>query len=125
MSNAPSPLEQAAEAVCSALWRTDWQFLGESAGGRKTFFERGDVGAHEGVQVVIERRTSDGGLVVNAFWWSRGVQPHKRMRRYWVISTTKPLDAQAEYVVTKLLELYRDVVAQTGLAIYGSPFAKA
>lgn len=125
MTTTPEDLRIAAEAVCSALYRTEWEFLGESPGGVKTFFQRGEMWDHERVQVVIERKPHDNMVLVNAFWWSKGTRPHRRVHQYWAIGGGKPLEPQVEYVVTRLLELYRDVISHTGKALYGSAVAKS
>lgn len=109
---------ETAEAVCSALWRLDWQVLGNSDGGRSTWLLRGVKPKQ--VRIEVARLLNERTVRVVVEWHNHSFAP-QLVRGQLVLdidtrSTDDGVRAQTEAAVLRCLEVFRDVLEEKGLA---------
>lgn len=114
----PSRMQLAAEAVCGALYDTDWRFMGESEDRASTWFIRGDKPHF--VRVEVQRSHFAEYLNVNLEWPVLTNPPHAGKMQISidcssVVKMTQIQEA-TERAVVRCLEVLRDVVTGEGLA---------
>lgn len=103
----------AAEAVCSALFQTAFELIGESAGGRETWWFRGS--ANGNVKVAVIRPVERNELMTVIFF--AAVHPlmgRSLARKEFTIildSSNEDLAPAVEKVVQECLLVYRNVLA--------------
>lgn len=110
----------AAEAICSALHRTDWEHLGDTDAGRTDWFRRGAT--PKVVRVSIERAILYPMVFVTAEWPNISL-PGKVVRGFQRLTVDCGPDANdyqvaiaTEQVVVRCLEIFRDVIQGVGVA---------
>jgi hypothetical protein len=122
-----SALKRTAEAVCSALHRNDWIFLGEPGGSRGiTWFLRG----HENdqlVRIAVERNWEDDNVTLIVQWRNFALAPRvlrgSQELRIDTSKTSVEIERATFAAVHRCLEVFHDVVEQTGVA--GKAYAES
>lgn len=111
---------EAAEAVCSGLYQTSFQFLGESEDGRITYFTRGTK--PQIMSVSVSRFGITPHILVNCAW------PNLSLRGKVIKGTeTLQIDCgdtendemikhQTGLAVVRCIEIFRDVLLGEGVA---------
>ncbi|HEV7214782.1 MAG TPA: hypothetical protein VGP33_06620 [Chloroflexota bacterium] len=110
-------LQEAAEAVNSALYQSDFEPLGNSEGGRIDWWHRGEKGGMRQMRVAVERSEVIPYLIVEAQWPAPqpdGGRARGTQRLTVPCDGSQPrdqvIDATVE-VVVKLLELFGDILS--------------
>lgn len=110
-------VQEAAEAVCGALKRTDWDFMGETNHGASTWFIRGEKPKQ--TRVEVQRSLLADYLIVNVEWivLSRPVSKGRQTINIDIgKSTHRQVQEATERAVVRCLEIFRDVVQEVGVA---------
>lgn len=108
-------IREAAEAICGALHRYSFEFLGESSDGASTWFHRGN--RPKDVRIEVLRSALAPMVLVNIEW--RNLAEHARGRitaQCDVRGSKADVFAATEKAVLRCLEIYRDVLDETGVA---------
>lgn len=114
-------VQEAAEAINSALFQTDFQALGDSEDGRIDWWHRGEPGTLRQLRVSVAKSDLISYVVVLAEWPIVRDAVRGRGQITWQVPCdgTQPRDKVMEStseVVIKVLELYRDILSGTGFA---------
>lgn len=108
---------EAAEAVCGALHDLGWEFIGESDFKASTWFLRGD-GAKL-VKIEVQRSRLADFVIVNVLWPVLANPPYEGRQTLQIDvagGTVAEVKDATERAVVRCLEIFRDVLAQTGVA---------
>lgn len=119
MPSQPTLHQEAAEAICSALFRTGFEAIGETEGGRVSWFHRGTK--PKDVRVRVERSPLADITRVFVEWRNLAngtrLKGEQKFEVYAGPTTTREAVVQAtQDVVIKVLEIFRDVLAEEGVA---------
>lgn len=113
-------MQEAAEAVCAALYNTDWAFMGESADRASTWFIRGDKPRQ--VRVEVQRGRATEYVTLQIEWFNLSIPGYTYHGRELFqipcdssVSDTSIKEATTQGVV-RCLEILKDVVQGTGVA---------
>jgi hypothetical protein len=113
-------VQEAAEAICGALYNTEWELMGESDGGASTWFIRG--AKPKQVRVEVQRSRLADYVIVNVEWFNLSL-PGKTIRGKETLQIPcTPAESDfsvrqaTELAVVRCLEILKDVVAGTGVA---------
>lgn len=112
-----SKVAETAEAICGALYRLDFQVLGETDNGASTWFTRGTKPQIMRVEVARSRLAAY--VMVNVEHPNVSGPTFMRVRQAIQINcggARERLIEATEAAVLRVLELYRDLLAGTGLA---------
>ena len=110
-------VQEAAEAICGALHRYRYDFLGESPDGASTYFRRGNRPKHVRVEVV--RSALAPMVLVNTEFYNLHASPARYGRitqQVDVRGSRADVFAATEKAVLRQLEVFRDVLEGTGVA---------
>lgn len=108
-----------AETVCGALFRTDFELIGESAGGRETWWHRGPVGRN--VKIGVIRPADKNELMVVVFFVAEHplIKERAVARKEFAIDlacNNEQLAEAAQMVVEQCLLIYRQVISEQPVA---------
>lgn len=111
--------QETAEAICSALFQTHFEPLGETEGGRVSWFHRGE--RPKDVRVRVERSPFEAEVKVVVEW--RNFAAGARLKGEQTLHVpTGPLTPRSAIeqassdAVVRVLEVYRDVISESGVA---------
>ena len=109
---------EAAEAICGALHKTDFLWLGDSQDGASSWFTRGTKPQIVRIEVV---RSELAPMVLVNIEWPNFNDPHnfKRGRQTCQVDvrgSANEVFLVCERAVTRCLEVYRDVISGEGVA---------
>lgn len=115
--------QEAAEAICSALYSLDFEAIGETDDGTSWFTR----GRHpKNVRIAVEREVaaefvtdiSDKVICVRAEWRNyHGKAPAKGQQQFFILcDNDQHIALQVEAAVEKVLLIFRDVLAGEGVA---------
>lgn len=111
---------ETAEAICSALHKNDFEFIGEPAGPRlHTWWRRGEY--PEDVRVVVHREYEDDQVRVSIEWHNASMPPtiRKGSMEVRISCNATMLRAHRENAVEacllRILSIYRDVLDHKGI----------
>jgi hypothetical protein len=110
-------IAEAAEAVCGALHRLDFQFLGESEDGASTWFHRGQY--PKDVRIEVVRSALAPMVLVNLTWRNlseRPIQIGRKTLQVDVRGAQQAVFEATETAVLRCLQIFRDVVEGEGVA---------
>lgn len=111
---------EAAEAVCAGLHKTDFEYMGESDAGRVTWFTRGEK--PKIVRVSVDRSTLGKAVVVKVEWPNLTKAPRIVKGSELLVVRCDDLWSEAYvqeasiHAVTRCLEIFRDVIEGVGVA---------
>lgn len=112
-------VQEAAEAVCAALFQTDWKLMGESPDGASTWWIRGDKPKQ--VRVEVQRGAVAEYLILLFEWFnlSQGSPIHGR-ELFQIPCDSSVTDESIKGATTagvvRALEIFRDVLTGQGVA---------
>lgn len=112
--------KEAAEAVCSGLYNTQFVPLGDTDEGASTWFTRGEK--PKIIRVEVQRSKLADFVLVNTEWANLSLPGHViRGREVFQIPTDesvswKSVTEATQAAVVRVLEIFRDVLAGEGVA---------
>lgn len=112
-------VQEAAEAICGALHRSDFRFIGES--GPSTWFVRGDEWGKR-VRVEVQRSVLAPVVNVKIEWHNLSTPPEVlRFQQVCTVSCSSEfsrakVESATISAVRRCLEVYRDVLGGQGVA---------
>jgi hypothetical protein len=115
MNTSTKATQEAAEAICGALHRYQFQFLGESDGGASTWFMRGEHPKR--IRIEVQRSALAPMVIVNVEW--RNLFSKLRGRQTLQVDvrgSAGDVFQATEKAVLRCLEIFRDVVSEEGVA---------
>jgi hypothetical protein len=112
--------QEAAEAICSMLFQTDFECLGESGGGASTWWRRGTK--PKVISVEVQRSKLAEYVTVKTQWLNLSM-PGRVVRGQEVFQiptdstvSTLSIRGSAEAACVRVLEIFKDVLQGEGVA---------
>lgn len=117
--NRPTRHQQAAEAICSALYQMEFEVLGETEGGRVTWFHRGTK--PKDIRVRVERSLLADEVKVVVEFKNLSNNTILKGEQYCTISAgpnddPRSIPESVEKAVIFVLEIFKDVLSGEGVA---------